>query len=281
MEFGKSGNDCREFFASRPQKRHISGYHIEMTTVSTDISETQSRHFMTNLSVPSSPIHELGHQKADPTLSELSRALSKGLLCGIVFQASGLRLPSAYVSLPVLFAVDTFFSDVSKELSYDHEYAREVWEHEYNSIGEVDEYVSYATGKGLTASKARDIAMTVTSEPNVSVPYHLAFELGLIQPTSYHRKLEHSAIVGVGTALGFGASNMLFKLADLLSPRIGLAHSKYLAVSSLCIGALLPVLSFRYSHVSRVTGAKRFKLSIAAGYAVAIGLVIYFNRSGR
>ena len=96
------------------------------------------------------------------------------------------------VGLAVGVTGDAFISDYAKELSYDHEYAREVWEHEYNSSGEIDEYIAYATSRGLSHAKAREIAISVTSEPSVSVPYHLAFELGLIKPRSYRRKLAHS-----------------------------------------------------------------------------------------
>jgi hypothetical protein len=241
-------------------------------------TEEGSAHFLTNLSVPSSPIHELGHHKADPTWSELSRAGCKGILCGLVFHAAGLQLTSAYFTLPSILAMDTFFSDYSKELSYDHEYAREVWEHEYNSIGEVDEYVSYATERGLSPSKARDIAMTVTSEPSVSVPYHLAFELGLIQPTSYHRKLQHSMIVGAGVAAGFGGTRFLFRLGSSLASKSMFTGSRHMVTTALCLASLLPILSFRFGHVSRVGGARKFKASIGVCYAAAIGLVLYLGR---
>jgi len=237
------------------------------------------RHFLPNVNIESSSIaHELGHQRVNPIWNEMSQAVCRGFLSGMavssiassstIFYRSGVG-----VSLALGAAVDAYVSDWSKELSYDHEYAREVWEHEYNSIGEVDEYVAYASTLGVTPNKAREIALAVTSEPAVSVPYHLAFELGLTEPHSYHRKLSHATAVALGYLTGFPLSHLTNRacLSFVGSP----ADMKDVGKAALIgIAILSPVIFVRYKHVLRVPGSKNFKLVSLTAYAATIFSVL-------
>ena len=241
------------------------------------------RHFMTNMSTSSQPLQELGHQTVNPVWSQLTGAISKGFLSGLVVASIGQdnttgRSQLYGLGMGVGMAVDSYISDYSRELSYDHEYAREVWEHEYNSIGEVDEYVAYATSRGLSPTKAREIALTVTAEPIVSVPYHLAFELGLIEPVSYRRKLTHSAIVGAGYFAGWAMSHGGLRLASAISSASSSAKSAAIA-TAVCALAMTPVLAVRYHHVRRVPNGKRLQLASLVAYAGAISLIILIGRS--
>ncbi len=239
--------------------------------------ETVDDHvFLTNLSRSPSPIQELGHQSAHPTLTELAKAACKGFFIGMATARFSSFPMNFRTTVPIAFGIDTLISDFSKELSYDHEYARETWEHEYNSIGEVDEYVSYATGRGLSSEKARNIALSVTSEPSVSVPYHLAFELGLVCPSSYRRKVEHVIAVGLGYFIGISGA----QIAISLSSRLDLSDERISSSALLPISFLImtPALFLRYRHLHRVHRSQDFKLFAFGAYSVALALLVYVNK---
>ena len=173
-------------------------------------------------------------------------------------------------------ALDTFVADHAKEISYDHEYAREAWEHEYNSIGEIDEYVAYATGRGIPHEKARDIALTVTSEPSVSIPYHLAFELGMLRPTSYKRKLEHAGAVFLGYSCGMFSAHMAHSVSRNTQGGAGFFAPVLIPVSFIL---LTPGLFARYRHVFRMKGSRRFTVIALSTYALVLTMIIGLRNS--
>jgi hypothetical protein len=256
----------------------------QMNQESFDKDEAESVHragevFLTNLSRSPSPIQELGHQAVNPTWTEFARAACRGFFVGLSVRYRMNDLPWLESVIPASMAIDTLVSDYSKELSYDHEYAREVWEHEYNSIGEVDEYVAYATARGISEEKARNIALTVTSEPSVSVPYHLAFELGLIRPTSYRRKLQHAAAVGFGYYTGIVGSGIALSLTERVSS--GVADNLHFRTCLIPVSLIIlsPALFLRFKHISRVHGSREFKIITLASYVFALGVVIYISKS--
>jgi len=175
--------------------------------------------------------------------------------------------------------VDTFISDHAKELSYDHEYAREIWEHEFNAIGEIDEYVAYAISKGIPASRARELALAITSEPSMSVPYHLAFELGMLEPSSYKRKMVHAFTTAVGNLWGFIASEALWRIGEklLVTKKSSDSAEALLSRATLFIVGLAPILAYRYRVVNRVQGAKEFKLTGIFLYSISVIGIVFLS----
>ena len=246
----------------------------------TSTAQDQSgRVFSTDIPSSSAPMQELGHQKVDPRWSELARTCCLGFLSGTASRVARTESRALVFSLPLVAALECFVSDFSEELRYDHEYAREVWEHEYNGMGEIDEYVAYATAKGISPAKARDIALSVTSEPDVSVPYHLAFELGLIQPLFYKRKLEHAIIAGIGFMGGVLGSDLAFSLGSKLLSSRNPPGKAMMAVVPASLALLSPLLLFRFSHVQKVRGSRTFKIITFAAYAATVSLLVYLNRT--
>ena len=235
--------------------------------------------FLTNLTRSPSPIQELGHQSLHPTWTEFARAACRGLILGLTLNGSLRSTGRLDLAIPFSMAMDTMLSDYSKEISYDHEYAREVWEHEYNSMGEIEEYVEYATARGIAQDKARDIALSVTSEPNVSVPYHLAFELGLIRPTSYERKLEHASAVGLGYYAGICGSKLAQSLSRNISERFSATSYSKTALIPISLLLLSPALFLRFRHILSVNGSLNFKLLTLSAYTLSLAMVVYFTRS--
>ena len=240
--------------------------------------EEQNRVFLTNISSSSSPVQELGHQVVDLRWSEAARSACLGFLVGIASHNTRLNERHLNTTIPILVGIETFVEDYAKDLRYDHEYAREVWEHEFNSIGEVDEYVAYAVAQGISPDKARDIALSVTSEPKVSVPYHLAFELGLVQPPLYRRKLIHSIVTSMGFFGGMMASDASAAVTTTLMRRINIQAGNAALGASIALAIMTPVVAFRFRHIRRVAGADRFRTLMAITYGVTLGLLIYVTR---
>ena len=241
---------------------------------SVPIDET---HFLSEVGYSSTPAQELGHQTVNPLILEFSRSLSEGFYSGILFNFAKVPVPFSWLALPSLVAVDTYVSDSSKQLSYDHEYAREVWEHEHNRNGEIDEYVTYATSRGVSPTKAREIARSVTVETGVSVPYHLAFELGITEPILYNRKLTHAAAVGVGYSGGMILSFLAGRVGKSLFTNHGV-FSRCFATAGIYLMLISPVLFFRYKNLSRVAGSTRFKVTAAGAYFTVLCIVCYMSR---
>lgn len=231
-----------------------------------------------------SHLEELGHQKANPIVQQFTKSFGKGFLAGLIINRvfgpePVMERRKACIGIAFAFAGDAFVSEFAKELSYEHEYAREVWEHEFNSMGEIDEYVSYGLSRGLTAERAKEIASIITSEPSVSVPYHLAFELGLLEPGSYRHKLKHSVLVGLGFAAGSMASEASCVLCDYIV-KSSVGAKIPLSVAVCCIG-LTPVLGLRYKHISRVAGAQTFKIAAFLTFASIILVGLNIGRISR
>ena len=230
-----------------------------------------SLHPMNTPTVSNSHLEELGHQTVGLGIQQITKSFTKGFLTGLilnrVFQINGSRdRRVASLAIGTGFAADSFVSEYAKEISYQHEYAREVWEHEFNAMGEVDEYVSYGISRGLTPERAKEIAIIITCEPSVSVPYHLAFELGLLEPSSYQQKLKHSTLVAVGFTAGSLVSEAACILCDRLRDR-GTAFYLPLSVAVCCVG-VLPIMGIRYKHIGKVAGSGSFQ--IAAGITLTL-----------
>jgi hypothetical protein len=230
--------------------------------------------FLTNLSRSPSPIEELGHQKVHPIFTEFARASCKGFLLGLTLSCSRSTHPWLRLAIPATMAIDTYTADLAKEISYDHEYAREAWEHEYNSIGEVDEYIAYATGRGMSPEKARNIALTVTAEPSVSIPYHLAFELGMLRPSSYRRKLEHAGAVFAGYSFGMLGAEMGFWMSQWAQK--GTRLPLLIPISAMILS---PALIARYRYVFRMKGSRRFKAVALTAFLAALALIVGLSKS--
>ena len=234
-------------------------------------------HFVSTGSSLQTTNQELGHHSVNPLHIELARALTEGFLVGFILKTAKSPVPFSWLTLPSLVAIDTYVSDCSRELSYDHEYAREVWEHKHNWTGEIDEYVNYATSMGITESKAKEIAHVVTAEPAVSVPYHLAFELGIMEPIMYKRKLSHAATVGFGYSGGIILSLIADQIDQLLlASSTGLAGACTTASTYLLV--ISPVLLFRYKNLSRMAGLSKFKYTATGAYFTVLCLVLYLSR---
>lgn len=247
------------------------------TPILPDVEEPNP-HSLTLISSSSSPLQELGHQVVDLRLSEAARSACLGFLVGVASLSSRSIESHLNFSIPLLVGIEAYFEDYATDLRYDHEYAREVWEHEFNSIGEVDEYVAYAVAQGISPDKARDIALSVTSEPKVSVPYHLAFELGLVQPALYRRKLIHSVVSGLGFFGGLMAADASAMLTTTLGRRINMQAGKQLLCVPIAFAILAPVAAFRFRHIRRVAGADRFRVLMAITYGVTLGFLVYVHR---
>jgi hypothetical protein len=217
---------------------------------------------------------ELGHQVVSPIWGAISKYITSGFFTSLALNFCSRELSVIDRAAVGAFAasatvVDLSVSDYAKQLSFDHEHAREEWEHEFNPIGEVDEYIAYAEKQGLAPSKARDIAMLVTAEPSISVPYHLAFELAMLEPKFYKHKLKHAGIALGSYAVGFSLSEATHwvarrHLVSMTNPIRTVVLSGLLALT------LAPVLIARYQSVSHVRGAPRFKALTVLGYSSCI-----------
>ena len=246
--------------------------------------DEESNHFLTNLSAPPSPEPELGHQKSSPLWNVFAYSVSRGFLGNTVLRillpetSSSTRIKLG-LGTALMLTADDFVNMEASELSYEHEFAREEWEHEFNAIGEVDEYVAYAMSRGVPASRARELALVLTSEPLVSIPYHLAFELGLLEPPTFRRELTYASISGFSHLLGSLLSEGLYRFMGLVLSRVG--HSQVsgdLAVSVACAVGVVPLLAYRFREVSRVKGSRRFETTSFVVYAGCIGATILLGR---
>ena len=242
-----------------------------------DSLSIDERHFINPFSQSSFTTQELGHQTVNPVFLEWTRALSEGFLAGLVLQASDCGVPYSWLTLPALMSMETFVSDCSKQLSYDHEYAREVWEHEHNNAGEIVEYVTYATSRGIEPMKARQIAESITAEPAISVPYHLAFELGITEPILYKRKFKHAATIGAGYSGGMFLSRLAGEIFKSISSESATVTGS-LTKTGICILMISPVLFFRYRNLWRVSHGSKFKITTLMAYCTSICLVVYLSR---
>jgi len=179
----------------------------------------------------------------------------------------------------LMMIADDFVNLEASELSYEHEFAREEWEHEFNAIGEVDEYVAYAVSRGVNPARARELALVLTSEPRLSVPYHLAFELGLLEPPSFRRELTYASISGASNLCGCLLSESLvaFVRAICSTARDGpISHS--LTVATACAIGLVPILAYRFRAVSRVRGSRKFEMKALGVYVGSIGATVALGR---
>ena len=233
---------------------------------------------------PVSHLDELGHQKTNVFVQEFTKSICKGFLTGLVVHHTlGSRVLAERIlifsGVATALAADEFISELANELRYQHEYAREVWEHEFNAMGEIDEYVSYGVSRGLSSAKSREIADLLTTEPTVSVPYHLAFELGLWQPGAYKQKLKHTGLGAMGFVAGTVLSDATYHFRDWCSR---LSHaSSVVGVAgavALCSVAILPVLAVRYDHISKVTGSRHFKLTAGVVFISVFVLNVSIGR---
>lgn len=228
--------------------------------------------------MPSELNAELGHQVTSPLWGTTTRHITSGFFTSLALNfgapgTGGGDRAAIGAFLGCFSAVDTAVSDYAKQLSFDHEYAREEWEHEFNPIGEVDEYVAYTSGLGIPASKARDIAMLVTTEPSISVPYHLAFELSMLQPKFYRRKLYHAGIVLSAYASGFILAELVKEITKTYLSKVGYIPKVALMSGGLGI-FLTPVIFGRYQSVYHVEGSSRFKLLASLGYVSCIFVAV-------
>ncbi len=246
--------------------------------------DEDSTHFLTNLSAPPSPEPELGHQKSSPLWNVFAYSVSRGFLGNTVLRillpetCSSVRMKLAF-GTSLMLTADDFVNMEASELSYEHEFAREEWEHEFNAIGEVDEYVAYAMSRGVPASRARELALALTSEPRVSIPYHLAFELGLLEPPTFRRELTYASISGLSHLFGSLLSEGLFRCMGVLLSRIGHPDiSDNVTISAACAIGAAPLLAYRFREVSRVKGWRRFESTSVIVYVGCIGATILLGR---
>ena len=246
--------------------------------------DDEDNHFLTNLSAPPSPEPELGHQKSSPLWNIIAFSVSRGFLGNTVLR---ILLPDASVNTRVkvalgtslLLTADDFVNMEASELSYEHEFAREEWEHEFNAIGEIDEYVAYAISRGVPAARAREISLLLTSEPRVSIPYHLAFELGLLEPPSFRREFTYASLSGISHLFGALLSESLCGCVTALLSRLGQKTlSGDLVVTVTCAIGVLPLIAYRFREVARVKGSRRFELTSFMVYAGFLGATIYLGR---
>lgn len=226
------------------------------------------------VSIPSELNAELGHQVVSPVWGTTTRHITSGFFTSLALNFGAPSLgdvdrAAIGAFLGCFAAMDTAVSDYAKQLSFEHEYAREEWEHEFNPIGEVDEYVAYTSGLGIPPSKARDIAMLVTAEPSISVPYHLAFELSMLQPKFYRRKLYHAGIVLSAYGSGFIVAELVKAMTRTYLSRVG-AFPKVMLMSGGLGLVLTPVIFGRYQSVYHVEGSSRFKILATVGYVTCI-----------
>ena len=256
--------------------------------ISTDnMPNEDSSHYLTNLSAPPSPEPELGHQKSSPLWNVFAYSVSRGFLGNTVLrillpETSSIARMKLAIGTAFMLTADDFVNMEASELSYEHEFAREEWEHEFNAIGEVDEYVAYAMSRGVPASRARELALILTSEPKVSIPYHLAFELGLLEPPTFRRELTYASISGLSHLIGSLLSESLFRCMGLLLSRVDNSNIlDDLTVSIVCAVGVAPLLAYRFREVSRVKGSRRFEATSFVVYAGCLGVTILLGRMWR
>ncbi len=238
------------------------------------ITPAESQFNISVVSGPSELNSELGHQVVSPLWGTTTSKMTSGFFTSLALNFGAPTLTASErlaigTFLTCFTAIDTFVSDFSQDLSFQHEYAREAWEHEFNPIGEIDEYIAHTTALGVSASKARDIAMMVTAEPSISVPYHLTFELSMLEPKFYRRKLYHTGLAISAYGSGFLVAESV-KHFIMSSSRQVTGPARMLIMSG-CLGLVLaPVIYGRYQSVYHVEGSRRFKLLATIGYVSCI-----------
>jgi hypothetical protein len=248
------------------------------------MSTGDNNHVLTNLSVPVSPETELGHQKMSPLRNIIAYSVTRGFLGNTILR---ILMPDSQLATrmklalgsSLLLIADDFVNYEASKLSYEHEFAREEWEHEFNAIGEVDEYVNYAVGRGVSPDRARELALVLTSEPRVSVPYHLAFELGLLEPPSLRRELIYATISGISQFGGALISEVLVSCSRLLVSHVWKRPiSDSLTIAVACVIGVLPILGYRFREVARVRGSRNFEMKALAVFAGCIGATTALGR---
>ena len=252
--------------------------------VSVNMMDPDGNHFLTNIDAPQSPKPELGHQKTSPLWNVIAYSVSRGFLGHTVLrillpQSDAITRAKLASGTALMIAADDFVNMEASELSYEHEFAREEWEHEFNAIGEIDEYVAYAISRGVPAPRARELALILTSEPRVSIPYHLAFELGLLEPPTFRKELIYASLSGVSHLFGALASEGLFGFMGLAFAKSGYKQlSNQLAINIACALGVMPQLAYRFREVSRVKGSRRFEITSFIVYAGFLGATILLGR---
>lgn len=214
----------------------------------------------------------------------MAYSASRGFLANTILS---ILLPDTHTNTRMKFAVgnallitgDDFVNMKANQLSYEHEFAREEWEHEFNAIGEIEEYVTYAISRGVPESRARELALNITSEPRMSIPYHLAFELGLLEPPSTRKEIEFALVSGLSHLGGACISEALLSSLHFIRATLGRnipLQPRF--VPLICAIGVVPLLAFRFREIARVKGSRKFELSSLAIYVGCIGATILLGR---
>jgi hypothetical protein len=213
---------------------------------------------------------ELGHLEVHPLRDEYLTSLSTGYLLSLLVNSTLAVSPSSRlvfgIGISLFKSVDAYVDHRAKAARYEHEYAREVWEHELNPDGEVDEYVNYATGKGVPENDARVIGRSISAHPTVSVPYHLAFELGLAEPVSYRQHFNYALMILSGLLSGYGCNEGLTVLLD----RFGWQDLGGITLPSI---GLIPLAYFRFRNVLNLPKRTKFIRTVAGSVSSIILLI--------
>ena len=220
--------------------------------------------------MPSEEYHsaEKGHRIPNPVLTVLVDSFITGFtVCGIGCLSVGV-LPS--VQLVGLASLGVASSEACRdrldELVYDHELAREVWEHKMSPFMEVQEFVEHAEKHGVPEEDASELGRRFVKYPQLSVPYHLAIEVGLIKSRSYGSTWTKLSVRSLGYMAGAGSVSlcvMLCHRADLSKAWQGIILSSLLT---------LPVSGLRFTSLPSVRSSS--KLFVLSGLSFAAILTL-------
>ena len=161
--------------------------------------------------------------------------------------------------------------EYAEQLQYEQEYAREVWEHELSPQREIEEYCEFAEAQGVSAFDAKIVAEELVKLPGLSVPFHLALELGMVKPVHYGA-IRKRALVSFSGYLSGGMSGLwLGRFTRRTLANTGLPGT-FASAAILGLVACGPLIALQHAYLYRL---RKFK-SIQSRATLAYGSVLMF-----
>ena len=211
---------------------------------------------------------EKGHRIPNALLSILADSYITGFAaCGVGCLSVGV-LPSVQLATLTSIAVATSEAcrDQLDELIYDHELAREVWEHKMSPFMEVQEFVEHAEKLGVPEEDATELGRRFVKYPQISVPYHLGNEVGLIKSRTYGLTLRKLAIRSIGYIAGTASASLCIMLCR--DKNVSEAWQGILLANLL----ILPVSGMRFMSSSGIKSSSSLYALSGLSFAVILSL---------